>query len=230
MEFLSAAWWSALLAIILIDLVLAGDNAIVIALAARNLPDHLKKKAILWGTVGAIVVRSAMTVGVVWLLKVPGLMGLGGAALLWIAYRLIAEDGGDDAHGPMASTFWGAMRTIVIADALMGVDNVLGVAGAAHGAFDLVVIGLLISVPIVVWGSTLVLKLVDRFPIITYAGAAVLAYTAGHMIVSEPLLDEIYDPNMALRLATYAVLIVGVLAAGWLATRRTTTAGTSAAA
>jgi len=219
MEFLSAAWWSALLAIILIDLVLAGDNAIVIALAARNLPDHLKKKAILWGTVGAIVVRSAMTVGVVWLLKVPGLMGLGGAALLWIAYRLIAEDGGDDAHGPMASTFWGAMRTIVIADALMGVDNVLGVAGAAHGAFDLVVIGLLVSVPIVVFGSQMVLKLVERFPIIIHAGAAVLAFTAAKMIVSEPLLGGVFDPNAIARWSTYAVCIVGVLGAGWLATR-----------
>jgi len=219
MEFLSAAWWSALLAIILIDLVLAGDNAIVIALAARNLPGHLKKKAILWGTVGAIVVRSAMTIGVVWLLKVPGLMGLGGAALLWIAYRLIAEDGGDDAHGPMASTFWGAMRTIVIADALMGVDNVLGVAGAAHGAFDLVVIGLLVSVPIVVFGSTMVLKLVERFPIIIHAGAAVLAFTAAKMIVSEPLLRDVFDPNAIARWSTYALCIVGVLGAGWLATR-----------
>ena len=141
MEFLSAAWWSALLAIILIDLVLAGDNAIVIALAARNLPPHLKNKAIIWGTVGAIAVRSLMTIGVVWLLKVPGLMGLGGAALLWIAYRLIAEDGGEDQHGPAAMSFWGAMKTIVIADALMGIDNVLGVAGAAPGAIDRVILG-----------------------------------------------------------------------------------------
>jgi len=110
-----------------------------------------------------------------------------------------------------------------VADALMGIDNVLGVAGAAHGAFDLVVIGLLISVPIVVWGSTLVLKLVERFPAITYAGAAVLAYTAAHMIVSEPLLDDIYDPNLLARVATYAVLIAGVLALGWRAAHRPAT-------
>src|SRR5690349_430549 len=147
MEFMSAPWWSALLAIVLIDLVLAGDNAIVIALAARNLPAKLQKKAIVWGTVGAIVVRSLMTIGVVWLLKIPGLMLAGGLGLLWIAYRLIADDGGHDDHNPVASTFWGAMKTIVVADALMGVDNVLGVAGAAHGSFDLVVIGLLVSVP-----------------------------------------------------------------------------------
>ena len=219
MEFLSAAWWSALLAIILIDLVLAGDNAIVIALAARNLPANLKKKAIIWGTIGAIIVRSLMTLGVVWLLQIPSLMLFGGLGLLWIAYRLIAEDGGNDEHGPMATTFWGAMKTIVIADALMGVDNVLGVAGAAHGSMDLVVIGLLVSVPIVVFGSTLVLRLVERFPIIIQLGSAVLAFTAAKMIISEPLLDDVFDPNAVARWSTYAVCIVGVLAAGWWASR-----------
>jgi YjbE family integral membrane protein len=219
MEFLSAAWWSALLAIILIDLVLAGDNAIVIALAARNLPGNLKKKAIIWGTVGAIIVRSLMTLGVVWLLQIPSLMLIGGVGLLWIAYRLIAEDGGNDEHGPMATTFWGAMKTIVIADALMGVDNVLGVAGAAHGSMDLVVIGLLVSVPIVVFGSTVVLRLVERFPIIIQLGSAVLAFTAAKMIISEPLLDDVFDPNAVARWSTYAVCIVGVLGAGWWASR-----------
>jgi len=219
MEFLSAAWWSALLAIILIDLVLAGDNAIVIALAARNLPPKLKNKAIVWGTVGAIVVRSLMTLGVVWLLKIPGLMLVGGIGLLWIAYKLIAEDEGGDEHGPVATTFWGAMKTIIVADALMGVDNVLGVAGAAHGAMDLVVIGLLVSVPIVVFGSKVVLRLVERFPIIIQAGAAVLAFTAAKMIIGEPLLDSVFDPHAAARWSTYAVCIAGVLGAGWLASR-----------
>ncbi len=224
MEFMSAPWWSALLAIILIDLVLAGDNAIVIALAARNLPPHLQKKAIIWGTVGAIAVRSAMTVGVVWLLKVPGLMLVGGLALVWIAYKLIADDGGDEHSGPVATTFWGAMKTIVIADAIMGVDNVLGVAGAAHGSFDLVVIGLLISIPIVVFGSTLVLKLVERFPAIMYLGAAVLSFTAGKMVVNEKLLAPYFKgPEMAQQLAYWAVVVVaviGVLGAGWLKNRR----------
>ena len=168
MEFFSAPWLSALLAIVLIDLVLAGDNAIVIALAARQLPAHLQKKAIVCVKVGAIVVRSAMTVGVVLLLKIPGLMLVGGLGLVWVAYKLLApQNGGGAAHQPAAATFWGAMKTIVVADALMGIDNVLGVAGAAKGSFDLVIIGLLISVPIVVWGSTLVLRLVERFPIIT---------------------------------------------------------------
>ncbi|WOB08520.1 TerC family protein [Piscinibacter gummiphilus] len=222
MELFSSAWLSALLAIVLIDLVLAGDNAIVIALAARNLPTHLQKRAILWGTFGAIAMRTAMTVGVVWLLKIPGLMALGGLGLVWIAYKLLAPGSGEEGEhgGPAVTTFWGAMRTIVIADALMGVDNVLGVAGAAHGNFTLVVIGLLISVPIVVWGSTLVLKLVERFPIITYVGAGVLAYTAAHMIIGEPLLDEVFDPSALNRIVTYAVLIVGVLAAGWWSARR----------
>lgn len=224
MEFLSAPWWSALLAIILIDLVLAGDNAIVIALAARSLPKHLQKKAIVWGTVGAIVVRSAMTVGVVWLLRIPGLMLVGGLGLVWIAYKLLADHGDGEHQGPVANTFWGAMKTIVIADALMGVDNVLGVAGAAHGSFDLVIIGLLVSVPIVVFGSTMVLKLVERFPLIMQAGAAVLAFTAARMIVSEPLLDAVFDPpqvlNTVARYGTYVAAVAGVLLAGWWVSRR----------
>jgi YjbE family integral membrane protein len=220
MEFLSAPWWSALLAIILIDLVLAGDNAIVITLAARSLPSHLQRKAIVWGTVGAIVVRSVMTIGVVWLLKIPGLMLVGGLGLVWIAYKLLVDQSGEEEHGVGAQTFWGAMKTIVVADALMGVDNVLGVAGAAQGSFDLVVLGLLISVPIVVFGSSIVLKLVQRFPIIIQIGAAVLAFTAAKMVVHEPLLDSIFDESTGARWAAYALTVVAVLAAGWWTTRR----------
>lgn len=227
MEMFSTQWLTALLAIILIDLVLAGDNAIVIALAARGLPKHLQKKAIVWGTVGAIVVRSAMTVAVVWLLKIPGLMLVGGLGLLWIAYKLLAEDDGADEHGSTGvTTFWGAMKTIVIADALMGIDNVLGVAGAAQGSFDLVVIGLLISVPIVVFGSTMVLKLVERFPVIIQVGAAVLAFTAGKMIVNEKLLGSFFQgPDTLSQVAYWGVIvlaIIGVLGAGWLHNRRRT--------
>ena len=219
MELFSAAWFSALGAIILIDIVLAGDNAIVIALAARNLPAHLQRKAIIFGTAGAIVVRSAMTIGVVWLLKIPGLMLVGGLGLVWIAYKLIAP-AAEDAHGgPVAQTFWGAMKTLIVADALMGVDNVLGVAGAAHGDFGLVVAGLLISIPIVIWGSSLVLKLVDRFPVVTQIGAAVLAFTAAKMIVGEPMLDDVFDHSLLARLAVYATIVAGVLAAGAVAAR-----------
>ena len=220
MELFSTAWWSALLAIILIDLVLAGDNAIVIALAARQLPPHLQKRAIMWGTVGAIAVRSVMTLGVVWLLKIPGLMLVGGLGLVWIAYKLLADTGEEEHSGPAVQTFWGAMKTIVVADALMGIDNVLGVAGAAHGSMDLVVLGLLISVPIVVFGSTVVLKLVERFPVIIQLGSAVLAFTAAKMIVNEPLLDAVFDDSAVARIATYTVAIAGVLLLGWWTTRR----------
>ena len=230
MELFSMPWWSALLAIILIDLVLAGDNAIVIALAARGLPPEYQNKAILWGTVGAIVVRSAMTVGVVWLLKIPGLMLVGGLGLLWIAFKLISDTSADEHQGVGATTFWGAMKTIVVADALMGVDNVLGVAGAANGSFDLVVIGLLISIPIVVLGSKLVLRLVEKWPVIIHLGAAVLAFTAAQMIINEKLLDPIFDGgetiNLLARGATYAVAIAGVLGLGWWATRRQENSGT----
>lgn len=223
MELFSTPWWTALMAIILIDLVLAGDNAIVIALAARNLPPHLQKKAIAWGTVGAIGVRAVMTVGVVWLLKIPGLMLVGGLGLLWIAYKLLADQGAKEHSNPVASTFWGAMKTIIVADALMGVDNVLGVAGAAQGSFDLVIIGLLISVPIVVYGSTMVLKLVERFPIIINLGAAVLALTAASMIIKEPFLVS-YFSNAITKWSLYAVSIAGVLGAGWWVTSRASSA------
>ena len=224
MELFSVPWWSALLAIILIDLVLAGDNAIVIALAARNLPPEHQNKAIVWGTVGAIVVRSAMTVGVVWLLKIPGLMLVGGLGLLWIAYKLISDTSEDEHQGVGATTFWGAMKTIIVADALMGVDNVLGVAGAANGSFDLVVIGLLISIPIVVLGSKLVLRLVEKWPVIIQLGAAVLAFTAAQMIINEKLLDPVFDGGEAInnfaRAATYIMAVAGVLVTGWWATRK----------
>ena len=137
MEIFSTEFLAALGAIILIDLVLAGDNAILIALAARNLPPALQRKAIFWGTVGAIGVRTVMTLGVVWLLQIPGLMLVGGLGLLWIAYKLISDTSEDEHQGVGATTFWGAMKTIIVADALMGIDNVLGVAGAAqHPAAD----------------------------------------------------------------------------------------------
>ena len=211
---------TALLAIIIIDIVLAGDNAIVIALAARSLPEHLRKRAIIWGAVGAIAVRSLMTVIVVWLLKIPGLLLVGGALLLWIAYRLLmpADDDGD-AHGPAATTFWGAMRTIVIADAVMGLDNVLAVAGAAHGSYALVVTGLVISVPIVVWGSTLVLKVVDRYPGVVYIGAAVLVWTSVKMMIGEPLVKPWIEAQPLLGWLAYLAIPL-VLWAGFVKNHR----------
>jgi YjbE family integral membrane protein len=217
MEFLSA-----LAAIVVIDLVLAGDNAIVIALAARNVPRQRQRQAIIWGTVGAIIVRSVLTLIVVWLLQVPGLMFAGGVMLVWIAYKLLLPENGNggDARIDAASTFWGAIRTIVVADMVMGLDNVLAVAGAAHGNFLLVIIGLLISIPIVVWGSTMLLQFVERFPGLVYLGSGVLALTAARMISAEPYLK---DPLSAYTLtvpALYVVIVVGVLWAGFVQNHR----------
>jgi len=224
MEIFTLPWWSALLAIVLIDLVLAGDNAIVIALAARNLPPEHQNKAIIWGTIAAIIVRSAMTLCVVWLLQIPGLMFIGGLGLLWIAYKLISDTNESKSHSVHTTTFWSAMKTIVVADALMGIDNVLGVAGAANGSFDLVVIGLLISIPIVVMGSKLVLRLVERWPVIIHLGAAVLAFTAAQMLINEQLLDIWFDGeefvHHVARGFTYVAAIAGVLGLGWLTQRR----------
>ena len=215
---------SALAAIVIIDLVLAGDNAIVIALATRKLPAHLRTRAVIWGTVGAVVVRSLMTVGVMWLLQIPGLMLMGGLMLVWIAYKLLAGDENDEGNLNPADSFGAAIKTIVIADVVMGLDNVLGVAGAAHGNFLLVVIGLLISIPIVVWGSQIILKLVDRFQFIIYIGAAVLAWTAAKMIVSEPLAASLLADAGWISWAIYALVFTLVLGGGWLASRGRTNA------
>jgi len=221
MEVLSTEFFSALLAIVIIDLVLAGDNAIVIALAARALPPHLRTRAVIWGTVGAIAVRAAMTLIVVWLLMIPGLRFLGGLALVWIAYKLLVPKvAKGDAHGKPVDSFGRAMKTIIIADALMGLDNVLAVAGAAKGSFLLVILGLLISIPIVVWGSTLILKWVDRFPVIVYLGAGVLAWTAAQMMLHEPLLAPFITGQYLIQAIAYAGTIGGVILAGLMAARR----------
>ena len=221
MELFSPEFFSALLAIIVIDLVLAGDNAIVIAMAARNLPAHLQKKAIVWGAVGAIAVRSAMTLLVVYLLKIPGLMLIGGLLLVWIAYRLLNPEQENDEHGQASTTFWGAMKTIVIADAIMGLDNVLAVAGASHGSYVLVVLGLLISIPVVIWGSTQILKLVERYPSVTYLGAGVLAWTAAKMMTSEPISqDWLASQSPALEYVIQVAVVLGVLTSGFIRSRR----------
>ncbi|MBU3588007.1 YjbE family putative metal transport protein [Polynucleobacter sp. 31A-FELB] len=221
LELFSPEFFSALLAIIVIDLVLAGDNAIVIAMAARNLPAHLQKKAIIWGAVGAIAVRSAMTLLVVYLLKIPGLMLIGGLLLVWIAYRLLNPEQENDEHGQASTTFWGAMKTIVIADAIMGLDNVLAVAGASHGSYVLVVLGLLISIPVVIWGSTQILKLVERYPSVTYLGAGVLAWTAAKMMTSEPISqDWLASQSPALEYVIQVAVVLGVLTSGFIRSRR----------
>lgn len=220
---LDPAFWSGLGSIILIDLVLAGDNAIVIALAARNLPKHHQFRAIFWGTVGAIVVRVALTAAVIWLLKVPGLMLVGGFLLIPIAWRLLKQDDGNDPHLQRKVTgFWSAMGTIIVADALMGLDNVLAIAGASNGHLGLVALGLLISVPLVVWGSTLLLKLIERYPVIIYIGAGAIAWTAARMITHDNLVKTWFDApgHDWVRYVVDVVLVVGVVGVGWWLRRR----------
>jgi YjbE family integral membrane protein len=211
-ELWSAAWFSALMSIVLIDLVLAGDNAIVIGLAARNVPPHLQRRVILWGTAGAIIVRALLTGVVVWLLKIPGFLLVGGLALIYIGWKLTREE--DKGHAIEAkASFRAAVQTIVVADAVMGVDNVLAVGGAAHGSWLLVIIGLVISIPIVVWGSSLVLKWVERYPVIIWVGAGVLGWTAAKMIASEPLLAGWLIAHPHFITALEVVVVCGLVAA-----------------
>ena len=220
MELSGADFFSGLMAIVLLDLVLAGDNAIVIALAARNLPRSLQAKAVFWGTFGAVAVRVALTAVVVYLLELPGLMLAGGLLLLPIAWKLLKPGDSSDHAVTAAGSFWVALRTIVVADALMGLDNVLAIAGASRGHLGLVVLGLLISVPLVVWGSTLILRLIERFPVIVYLGAGAIAWTAGRMIAHDHLLHAWFEGRPWAGYVLDAVLVLGVCGGGWLMQRR----------
>lgn len=214
MEMFTPEFFTALLSIIVIDLVLAGDNAIVIGLAARNLPPEKRKKVILWGTAGAVIIRVIATLAVVWLLKIKGLLLIGGVLLIWIAYKLLIEKKETEITAKQSTA--AAIQTIIIADAAMGLDNVLAVAGAAHNNFLLVVIGLLISIPIVVWGSTLFIKVIDRYPVTLYIGSGVLAWTAAKMILDEKFLQP-YLPNPIL---FQIIVVAGVLLLGWWSKHR----------
>ncbi|NGQ94235.1 TerC family protein [Brevibacillus sp. SYP-B805] len=209
----TTAFWSSLFAIIVIDLVLAGDNAIVIGLAARKLPKEQQTKAIVWGTLGAVVIRALATLAVVWLLKIPGLLLIGGCMLVWIAYRLLCDQK-EKNEIKAGDNLWAAIRTVIIADAVMGLDNVIAVAGAAHGDPLLVIVGLLVSVPIMVWGSTLILKIMERFPVVIYFGAGVLAWTAADMIIKEPLVSRYIAASPLLEWGLSLILVAGVLLLG----------------
>ncbi|OMP67019.1 TerC family protein [Domibacillus epiphyticus] len=211
MEFLSGEFLTALFAIIMIDLVLAGDNAILIGLAARKLPKEQQKKVILWGAVGAIVIRIIATLLVVYLLRIPGLHLVGGLLLVWIAYKLLLEE--EEHEVKAADSMWAAIKTVIIADALMGLDNVLAVAGAAHGNFLLVVLGLLVSIPVVMYGSTLILKLIERYPFIIMVGSAILGWTAAKMIVGEPFMHD-YFTNPFVKYGFEALVVALILLAG----------------
>ncbi|RVT83567.1 TerC family protein [Inhella crocodyli] len=195
------SFWLAVGQIIMIDILLGGDNAVVIALACRRLPDHLRRRGILWGTAGAILLRVVLIFFAISLLKLPALKLVGAALLLWIGVKLLLPED-DDAHGNIQASdkLWAAVRTVIVADLVMSVDNVIGIAGAAETAspdhqMSLVVFGLLVSIPIIVWGSQLVIKLMDRFPVIITAGGMLLGWIAGTLAVGDPLLARWVGPS-----------------------------------
>ncbi len=227
-EFLVTMNWAAVVQIILIDILLGGDNAVVIALACRNLPRHQRTKGIIWGTIGAIVLRVILIAFAVALLQVPFLKLVGGALLLWIGVKLIAP-GKDDEHGNLegGASLLSAIKTVIVADLVMSVDNVIAIAGAAQQAdpdhqIGLVIFGLLVSIPIIVWGSQIVLKLIDRFPIVVSAGGALLGWIAGSMMVTDPAITaRIGDIP---KLWVYVAAVLGallVIALGEFVKRRT---------
>lgn len=182
----------AITAIILIDIVLAGDNALVIGMAANRLPEPLKKKAIFWGTIGAVLVRLLSVVLLTYLLLIPGLRIVGGIALIYIGWKLAFS--GADHEVAAKSTFWSAIGTIMLADAVMGIDNALGIAAAANGDLYLVLFGLLISVPIILFGSTIISQFLQRYPDSVFVGSYVLFLVAIQMILKEPVIDQHLDP------------------------------------
>ena len=215
-------FFTALFSIIVIDIVLGGDNAIVIAMASRNLPDKQRNRAIVFGTGAAIAVRAALTFVAVYLLSVPFLRLMGGLLLVWIAFNLLTSCK-EHADVQAGANLGQAIRTIVIADVVMGLDNVLAIAGAAdtaHNSYFLVILGLLISVPIIIWGSKIILTFMDRFPIVIYVGAGVLAWTAGKMITDDHIVHAWLAsiPHAAVWLPL--LLIVAVLAFGKLKNRK----------
>jgi YjbE family integral membrane protein len=196
-EFLTVNFWIAVGQIIMIDILLGGDNAVVIALACRKLPAHQRMKGILWGTAGAIVLRVVLIAFALTLLQIPFLKLIGAALLVWIGVKLLAPQDEDEHSNIQGSDkLWAAVKTVILADLVMSVDNVIAIAGAATGAnathqLPLVVFGLLVSIPIIIWGSQLVLKLMDRFPLIIVAGGLLLGWIAGTMAHGDPALKSI---------------------------------------
>lgn len=209
MDILTVQGLLAMLQIIVIDILLAGDNAIVIGMAARNLPAHLQKKAIFWGTAGAIILRLVMAFLFVEALNnIPALRLVGGILLLWIGYKLVVDD--DSEHNIEAKdNLRAAIMTIVIADGIMGIDNVIGVVGAASGNMTLVAIGMLITVPIIIYGSTLFVKVIERFPIILYVGGGILAWVGAAMSVEDKLISHTVAPYALLIKIGAVIFVVG---------------------
>ncbi len=185
MDILTPQFWLAALQIIYINILLSGDNAVVIALACRNLPPKQRRWGVIWGAAGAVVLRIILTIFAVKLLAFPWLEALGGLLLLWIGIKLIVEEEGEDPNVEVSERLWSAVRTVIIADLVMSVDNVLGVAAAARGSVLLLVFGLVVSVPLVIAGSQIILKLIERFPVIIIAGGGLLGWIAGGLMVED---------------------------------------------
>ena len=209
-EFMTTAFWVAVGQIILIDILLGGDNAVVIALACRGLPPAQRKKGIIYGTLGAIILRVILIAFALALLAIPYLKVVGGLLLIWIGVKLLIPHE-EDGHGSIDATdkLWGAVKTVIVADLVMSVDNVLAIAGAAQGAsqghqLPLVIFGLLVSIPIIVAGSQIVLKLMDRFPVIITLGAMLLGWIAGQMIFTDPGLKDWVPASKTWEYATAA--------------------------
>lgn len=221
MEFGTTVFWIALFQIIVADIVLSGDNAVVIALATRSLPKQQQRKAIFWGTFAAVAMRVSLTVVAVTLLKLPVLKLVGSLMLLWIAVQLLLPEEESEGKGMVGGTLGAAIRTILIADLVMSVDNVIAIAAASKGSLLLLMIGLGLSIPLVIYASTFLLKVMERYPIIITIGAALLGWVAGDMAVSDPLVAQWVNANASwLHVAAPAVGAVIVVAVGkWLAAR-----------
>jgi YjbE family integral membrane protein len=224
-ELTSPAFWAALGSIILANILLSGDNAVVIALAARGLPPRLQKPAILLGSIAAIVMRIILTVIAVQLLGLPWLKLVGGALLLWIGASLLVEDDGGAGHDAPVPGVANAVRTILVADLVMSLDNVLAVAAAAQGDEVLLALGLAISIPLIIFGSTLLLKVMERFPIIVVAGAALLGWLAGEMMLTDPVVEQWFGqvPGIAVTAGGVAGAILVVIAGKWMQRRKAAT-------
>jgi YjbE family integral membrane protein len=226
MEFLTPAFWVAVGQIILIDILLGGDNAVVIALACRGLPPKQRKLGIIYGTMGAIILRVILIAFALALLAVPYLKLVGGILLVWIGVKLLLPQDDHDEHGNIQSSdkLWAAVKTVIIADLVMSVDNVLAIAGAAESAgqhqLPLVIFGLLVSIPIIVAGSQIVLKLMDRFPIIIVLGGMLLGWIAGQMIFTDPGLKPYLPASKAWEYGAAAFGALLVLAIGKLLPRK----------
>ena len=213
-QFQTTEFWVGLLKIIWINIILSGDNAVVIALAARSLPPDQQRKAIFWGTAAAVVLRIGLTVVAVKLLSLPYLEIVGGLLLLYIGVQLLGDENAGEGEAKVHGTLSSAIRTILIADLVRSLDNVIGVAAAANGNITLLVIGLAIAIPIVIFGSTLMIKLMERFPIIITLGAALIGWVGGETIVSDFILRDFSAANPWVHYAAAVAGAVFVIAVG----------------